>query len=561
MIGHRHVKRIGPACGGRVAHDVSPGPRLPPAHRDVVDAGLGCREGQLRVRVVSAVRVGVVVERDRGLVRTKQSDGAVEGGSIDVEGDRGSGGDREGIVFEPAVGCGDDRRVRDGRRGCDRGVGQKVKPVVQRNGLGETAVGQAGALDDVGRASRRCAGPGDQDIVPGPGADDVIAAVAVQPVIPGTAGQDIGMDGPSDLFDGYQGVRSGPARRRPGREVDGDAGRRAGVVRRIDPGAAVQHIVARPAHERVVAVLAVQGVVAGTAFQQVVPTAGVDRVVAAPAVQLVIEGRAGHDVVGDVTADDQTAGRSRRDRLVGKLQKLDIGDRVGAVRSADRADPSVPRHRIGRARTAEHNRIDPQAAVDHIVSGPAPQGVVGRIADDRVTAVASNGRLDDGAERDRDIADQPAHVGEGPLPQVDDLVLGVAGEVERIIAPGVPDGKNQRRTGVDRLVPGAAGVGVEPIDRVTGPGGHIGPVQPLGRRDIVEQRCRGKAPAEGSSGVGLGEIAHHRILSGILVIARIGRIAQALPRSGVVGRRVRQSDRMTDLVRNDLEPVAQRHGR
>ena len=64
-----------------------------------------------------------------------------------------------------------------------------------------------------------------------------------------------------------QRIVPGAAGRGAGREVDGDAARRATVVNGVDAGAALERVVAQPALDRVVAGAAEQPVVAGRAGQ------------------------------------------------------------------------------------------------------------------------------------------------------------------------------------------------------------------------------------------------------------------------------------------------------
>ena len=455
------------------------------------------------------------------------------------------------------MGRGDNGGVRHRRGVADSRIGLTVEGAVEVDRGEERAVRRVRRLDHVGRGDfgRRA---GVEGIGPVPAIQGVDAAIAAQNIGVGVAGEGVRKRGADNFLNAGQGV-SALARGGPGSEVDRHARPRAGKVCDVPPVAAVQSVVADPADQRVVARAAVQHIVARPAIQGVIAVQPVDRIVAAAAADSVGEGRAGDRLTGRVARHQKAACRRRGDGLVGELQELDVGDRIGPVRPDHRADLAVPRDGVLSPVAREHDRVGAEAAVDHVVPAVARDPVVARVAPDLIIARSADRILDDGTHGDAHIADQRADAGEGALAQVDDLVLVVSREVERVIAARVPDREDQQAGPAGRVEPGPISRGVEAVDRVAGAGGGVDAIEPLGRGDVVHERDGGKvlrvADAVVAAGEGLGKIAHQRVLTAVLEIFRIGGIGDAGAGAGIVGAGVAQADGMADLVRQDLLTV------
>ena len=387
---------------------------------------------------------GVVIAGKHFTPGVQQPQGAVEVCPVDVEGHRLARNNGDGIIFDAAMGRGDDGRVRDGGRIVDRRVGEEVKGPVQRNRRGDRIVGRGITLDDVRGTTAQGGRAGNELIGPAAAIQRVDAAATAQDIGVAVARQCVGIGRTGHVLDLAEGV---DARRTAGRarcQIDRDPGAGPGIVRGVDAGAAGERVIAQGADQDVVAVPAVQDVVAGAAVQRVAAGQAVDGVVTAKTADNVRQGGAGDGFTGDVAADHDAARRRRRDGLVGELQEFDIGDGHVLTVAGDRADLAVPRHGIGRARAREHDRIRAQPAVDDVRAGVRGEAVVARVAAEGVRTAAADGVLDHRAERDGDVADQPADVGETSLTQIDDLaIVRIAREVERIGPAGVPDAENQ----------------------------------------------------------------------------------------------------------------------
>ena len=122
--------------------------------------------------------------------------------------------------------------------------------------------------------------------------------------------------------------------------------------------------------------------------------------------------------------------------------------------------------------------VDAGAADQPVVSGAARQRIVAAAArqrtarvvrDQRVVAAAADGFLDDRVERDPDIVDEAADRRKGARVQVDGLRRRIAGAIERIGAAAVID-RQRRRRSVVAEIEDRAGIAVEAIDGIAGPG-------------------------------------------------------------------------------------------
>ncbi len=453
------------------------------------------------------------------------------------------------------MGRGDDRCVRDRGRAADGRVGAQIEGAGQRNRRADGVVGRVIALDDIRSAAALAGRAGMEFVRTAAAVEGVDAASAAQDVCVCVTREGVGIDRSGHVLDLGQSVEAAAAAGRAIGQIDRHAGARAGVVGRVRAGPAVERVIAQGADQDVVAVATVQHVVARAAVQIVVPGQAVDGVSPAQTTDDVRQGGAGDGLVGDVAANHQAAGRCRRYGLVGELQGFDIGHGHVLAVADDRAGLSSPGDGVGGARAREHDRIGPEAAVDHIRAGAGGEPVVCGVAAEGVRAVAADGVLDHRAEGDRDVADQAADAGEGALAQVDDLaIVQIAREIERIGAAGVPGAEHQGAEFIVGVEPELARRRVEAIDGVAHAGRHIGPVQTLGRRNIVQQRRGRIAPHPGSvgaevgSGLPLAEIAHHRVLEGILIVDGAGGVGDGSAGARVVGCRMAQADGMADLV-------------
>src|SRR3954451_5611575 len=96
--------------------------------------------------------------------------------------------------------------------------------------------------------------------------------------------------------------------------------------------------------------------------------------------------------------------------------------------------------------------IGARAAVKHIITCTAGERVIPAVAGERVVgavpgygvvARTADGVFDHRGRVDADVADETADIGEAAASEIDDLVLAVAGRIERIGTAGIKNG--QRR--------------------------------------------------------------------------------------------------------------------
>ena len=250
-------------------------------------------------------------------------------------------------------------------------------------------------------------------------------------------------------------------------------------------------------------------------------------------------------------------------RLIVEDQPLDAGERVGAVRAGD-PHPGRPERRygVGRARAGEVRGVDPAQAVDRVVARIAAERVSGVVAGDRIVARPADRVLDDDVESDREIAEQAPDVRVAPGAQVDPLVAGIAGEVERVGAGGIPDGDD--RIQVDREIENLAPrVAVEAVDGVAGTRGRVGAVDRLDRRHVVKHRRRGIQPVGGCPVLlpahtrpVAAEVGHDRVLTIVQAVLGVVGIGYRAAIARIVRARMAEAQRMADFVHVCLEAVA-----
>ena len=564
--GERNVQRIGTAGRGRARHQRSAGAGRPLGHFDIEGAGSAEGIGQAGVSGRSIGGRGVIIDGQLDATAIENSQHSIKTGTVDIQRYLIARLDGDGIEFTTrSARRPPHRRVRNRRRVDDVVILQKIKGPRQGYSRTDAGVGRGLGLDHI-RSRNLGRDAGVQAIVTTGAIDHIDTAAAADHIVACGAGQVVREGRADDLLDAVQRVVA--RRTRDRRSVHRDAAHRGRIVGDVIAVAAVQRVIAEPADQGVIALAAVQDVIAEPAVEGVIAGQAIDRVIAAQAIDRIGEGRAADRLIGDIAGHHQAAGRGRRDGLVRELQEFDIGDGVGAVRPDHRADLAVPGDGIGAAVTREDHRVDAQTAVDLVITAIAAQGVVARVAADLVGARTADGVLDHGAQRDGHIAHQTADTREGGLTQVDHLVLAVAREVKGVVARRVPDREDHVAVTIG-LEPGLAGVGVEPIGGVAGTRRHIGAVQALRRRDIVHQghgRILEEAgvpdPAhEVRPGLSLAEIAHQRILAAVLEIGGIGLIGDADAWPGVVVFRVQKADGVADLVGQHLIAVGVQHRR
>ena len=178
-----------------------------------------------------------------------------------------------------------------------------------------------------------------------------------------------------------------------------------------------------------------------------------------------------------------------------------------------------------------HQGVAAIAAKDRVGSRPGRQLVGEAVSRQAVITGTADGILDVGPTGDGHIAPVAAHVREEARPQVDHLVVGVAREIEGVAPARVPDGPLHDRGRAHGLEPGPARVGVEAVDRIAGPGRHVGAVLGLHGGNVIQQWHGGISRQVGAR-VEATEIAHHRVLATILEIAGVGGVG-GRPRRGI----------------------------
>ena len=519
----------------------------------------------------------------RGIVcRVQRAGRAVEGGAAE---------EAEGILAgHRAVGI--DAAEID-LVGPDREVGDQVALPGARAGI---AIGKR---EDIGAA---IAGQG---IHAGAAGEDVVAAVAGDHVVQGIAGAvEIAAAGQRQVLhpagqrvvDGGQhrvGALVAQFRDHVAGIVD-DIGVVAGAAdHRVGAGAAVQKVIAAIAGQRVVAAETVQLVVEARSGQRIVARGAGQRhrrgrlqaarcKIAFRQRQVAgqIDGKVGNHVAVDVTLQNGDAA----DRVVdvveragdavecrggeepegvddargagigvdaGEIDFVDAGREVGHQVVGAAGGRTVPGRKckdIGAA-IAGHG-VFAGAADEPVAARPAGQGIrpgaageatAGIVGDQRIVAAAADRVFDDGVGCDPDIVDEAAHRGERGGVQIDGLVVGVAGAIERIVAAAVVD-RQRRRLGVGAEVEYRARGIIEAVGRIAGACRRRA-VDLLHRIDIGHLR-RDDVAIGAAVVILLPDIRHDGVLPGIVGVDRVVRITGG----AVIGALVAEAEGVTDFV-------------
>ena len=342
----------------------------------------------------------------------------------------GAGHAREGIVTRAAgkdVGVGiTGQRVGIGRAGHPLDRDQHVARRVAAGDLcgGEVEVdGHATARGGViGGIVARTAVEG---ICAALACEDIVAETAGEDVGVGIAGQRVGIDGAGDVLEPRQHVARGVA---AGYlcggeiEVDGHARARAGVADRVDPGAAVEHVRAAKALDRVVATLTLNGVGSAAAGQIVV-------VAVRP---------------GDI---------------------LDCDQRV-ALRPAARCAAGGQVHRHTGRRSAIADPVDPRAAVERVGTQIGIEPVVARASAQHTAR--RRGQQHVVVRRTGNVLDVDIAIALGIA--ADTGIAAHAHALRRLGRSGQVDHHPRRRRGIIRRV--AAGAAIEHV-RAAEPCKHV----------------------------------------------------------------------------------------
>ena len=236
--------------------------------------------------------------------------------------------------------------------------------------------------------------------------------------------------------------------------------------------------------------------------------------------------------------------RAGRARAIGKLEILDVRDRIRAVRGTSAivrndkgAERGIPGDGVVGERAAVDGGVRARAAIDdvvaaaageHVVAGAAGEGVGQDVADQRIVTAAAAAVLDPGIVRDRDVVGHHVGVGERARVQVDQTGVIPPGEIECVVAAGIPDRDDGMQ--VDGEVEDAGGdvgdIGVEAVDRVAGAGGCVRAIHGLDGHDVVaHRRLRVVSLAVACDPVRArvirGEIRHDRVLLRIIRVERV----------------------------------------
>ena len=398
----------------------------------------------------------------------------------------------------------------------------------------------AGAVDPVAVG----AGATAHRVVAGASVDRVVAGAAGQEVVARVAGEHV-----VELV--APGIDVGPTLH--GQILD--VGRKRVAHRRPHRVGALAHVL----DHNIAGTVDHVGIAAGTADHPVVAAATNQEVVTAVAGEHVVHPVApGIDVRSTLQGQVLEVGAQR----VAHRRQNGIGAGTGVL------DHQVARtvHPVGVVSGAAAHRVIAGASVDRVVAGAAGQDVVGRIADDRVVAGPAHRVLDRAVVGDRHVV---RHAVDGRIAsrrEVDHLRAAVARRVERVAAAGIPDRVDRLRV-LREVVDcpfrvAEREVAVEAIDRVAGPRRHVGAVDRLDRRDVVDHRRRGVQPVieravllPAHAGLVATEVRHDRVLAivlGILGVERVGRRSAA----SVVGARVAETEAVADLVQVRLEAIA-----
>ena len=377
-------------------------------------------------------------------------------------------------------------------------------------------------------------------------ADRVVAAAACQVVVTAVAGDDVVEIRPDHVFNIHQGVGAidpeivGQELIVGGRKVhvEGDAGiGPAAQVQRVGAGAAigVGAEITAGVQESIVAFVAIKVIGAGAAVQRVVAGAAVQRVLTRTAIQ-----------------------------------------RVVASATQQRVDAAACVKRV--VAGAAVQRVVAAVADDGVVAGIARQRVGDVVAGDQLVAGTADHILDDRANREGQVADQPGNArdraggGRGKrFRNVDHRVVGKARQIQRVDPAAIDD---TDRVGVKQVVKrriGGVGIAKQRLARVVvvipgavePPGGVAGgaaignavalrTVKPVQRQPV--HRHRTDQPRIGLAVViVLRPVGHHGLLPG--VVHPIGVVIGRVAGTGVVRPLVAKAQRVPDLVQISLEHI------
>ena len=160
----------------------------------------------------------------------------------------------------------------------------------------------------------------DEPVGAAPPDQHVRADVPVQPVGPVVTGEPVVVKRAREVLDAEQQVVAA-AVGGAADEVDHHARGGAFEAGGVDPGAALEHVVAaRATVDRVVAVAAVEPIVAGTAVDQIVPASAVDSVIAPVAEEQVIAALAAEDV--DLIVASEAVVERRADHALDQVELI-----------------------------------------------------------------------------------------------------------------------------------------------------------------------------------------------------------------------------------------------
>ena len=220
--------------------------------------------------------------------------------------------------------------------------------------------------------------------------------------------------------------------------------------------------------------------------------------------------------------------------FINEIQRLDpcLLENAGEVDLVEPALEVLNNVWVLRCRIADaviHKRVCPCTAVQLIGTLAARKAIVALVSRQGIVASTADGIFDNDALGNRYVPAQASHVRKRLSLEVDGLVLGKPGEIERIVTAAIPDGKNRLVTPLLEAVDLATGIGIEAIGSVGIAGLRIGAIEPLCCRDIVHHRCRRAAAGKLVPRLmGLGPIAHDTACLGVLCIFGTALVVEAL---------------------------------
>ncbi len=327
-----------------------------------------------------------------------------------------------------------------------------------------------------------------------------------------TADHGVVEGGACDVIDVVELVDAAWDRRLARLEIDVHGAASGGIVKIIEPGAAVEGVAACAAGEDQIVIVA--------AINEIVAIAGIDRIVARAAVERIVAVSTRYRIVAVVAVHRVVAGAAI-DRIVveGGEDLGDVHQQIGAAGSVrSRTCAEIDIHSVWRAAVigdAVHQRVIAARAVEKFVAGIADEAVVELGADDETDVderVEAAGAVRGLAGREVD-ADRPriaAVIGRaGPVRRIEHIVARSADKLGPRVSPGdegVVAGaavhdiirSDRRIAAVDRVVSVAADFGVVSVAAVERHSGRA-----AGAEGVVTARA----------GVGVGdEFRNERVL-------------------------------------------------